>query len=116
MQATAVIGPSIKITGTVSAQEPLTIAGHVNGSVEIAGHALSIAATAHVDGEVTADTIVIDGHVHGTLHAGTRIVVRETGNIEGDVTTPALSVAAGATLHGRIEADGRRTTALRLAS
>ena len=116
MQATSVIGPSIQITGSVSSQEPLTIAGQLKGSVDIPGHALTIAATARIDGDITAEAMLIAGHVHGTLRASTRIVVSETATVEGDVSAPALSVAAGAILQGQVEAGGRRTAALPLAS
>jgi cytoskeletal protein CcmA (bactofilin family) len=116
MHAISVIGPSIQITGSVSSQEPLTIAGRLQGSVEIPGHTLTVGATAHIDGDITAEAMVIEGHVHGTLHASARIVVTATATIEGDVSSPALSVAAGAILQGQVEVDGRRSAALKLAS
>ena len=42
MSNTAHIGPTISIKGEVTSEEPLTIAGHVDGSVEVAGHVLTI--------------------------------------------------------------------------
>ena len=42
MQATSIIGQSITITGDITADEPLTIAGHVDGTVSIPGHSLTI--------------------------------------------------------------------------
>jgi cytoskeletal protein CcmA (bactofilin family) len=42
MNATPHIGPTITIKGQVTSEEPLTIAGHVDGSVEVLGNTLTI--------------------------------------------------------------------------
>jgi cytoskeletal protein CcmA (bactofilin family) len=88
-------------------EEPLTIAGHVDGSVEVVGHALTIVDGGRVTATLLASTIVISGAVHGSLCANDKIVVSETAVINGDLTAPALSVADGAQVHGRIDAAGR---------
>lgn len=115
MDAIAHIGASIRIKGEVTAREPLTIAGHVDGSVVVEGHSVTIAASGQVTATVAADTIVVAGAVNGRLQANARIVVRETAVVEGDITAPSVSLAEGATVHGRIET-GQRKAALALAS
>jgi cytoskeletal protein CcmA (bactofilin family) len=112
MDTTAGIGPSIHIKGDVTASEPLTIAGRVDGTIAVDGHALTVAAGGHVQASVTAHTIVIGGIVNGRLSAGARIVVRETATIEGDLSAPAVSFADGATVHGKVETAARRAPAV----
>ena len=116
MPNTAYIGPSIRITGEVAADEPLTIAGRVFGPITVNGHALTIEAGAHTEADIIADTIVISGNSHGCLTATVRIVVGGTATIEGTLSAPAISVADGALVHGRVDAEGRPGAALRLAS
>ena len=116
MNSTTGIGPSIQITGTISAQEPLTIAGRVTGSIDVPGHMLTMTASANVDGDITADGIMISGNAHGRLHATSRIAVDHTATIEGTLDAPVLSVADGASIQGDVSADGRRASALALAS
>ena len=116
MDAIAHIGPSIRIKGDVTANEPLTIAGHVDGTIEVNGHALTVTPDAHVHATITAETIVIGGDVTGLVQAGTRIVVSATATIEGDLSAPAISVADGAAVHGRVETTARGAAKLRLAS
>ena len=116
MQTHSYIGPSISIKGDVSAEEPLTIAGRVDGAVKVTGHTLTIGGGGHVDSDLTADVIVIDGHASGSVSAAARIVVRETAQVDGTLSAPTISVAEGATIHGRVEAEGRRGGSLRLAS
>ena len=117
MQSISGIGPSIKITGTVTSQEPLTIAGQVTGDVNVPGQVLTLAPTAQVEGDLTAETIVVSGKARGHLQASSRITVHETAMIDGKLTTPALSVAIGASIQGDVDVEGRRpSAALRLAS
>jgi len=116
MQSTSGIGPSIKITGNVTSQEPLTVAGHVAGDIDVPGQVLTLTSTAHVEGDVTADTIVASGEARGHLQAASRITVHDTAKIEGKLTAPALSVAEGASIQGEVDVEGRRPAALRLAS
>jgi cytoskeletal protein CcmA (bactofilin family) len=116
MESTAGIGPSIHITGTISAQEPLTIAGRVRGNIDVPGYALTVTSSADVNGDVTADHITISGKAQGRLRATSRIAVDDTATVEGSLQTPVISVAAGAALQADCVIEGRRPAALPLAS
>lgn len=106
--ATAQIGPSIHIKGDIAAQEPLTIAGHVTGTIDVSGHALTLTEAARVTAEVIAHTIVIGGNVRGRLNADGRIVVMHTASVEADLEAPTVSVADGAHVKGRFAIAGKR--------
>jgi cytoskeletal protein CcmA (bactofilin family) len=109
------IGPSIRIKGEVISREPLTISGVVDGTIDADGHPLTVDDGGKVTATITAHTIVIAGKVNGSLSADARIVVRETATIDGDLFAPAVSLADGATVQGRVETAARKTT-LSLAS
>jgi len=116
MQDTAHIGPTISIKGEVTSAEPLTIAGQVDGSVEVVGHVLTILESGQATASLLANTIVVSGAVHGSLRANEKIVVSETAVIEGDLAAPALSLADGAKVQGRIDTGDRQAKKLNLAS
>ena len=116
MHTTARIGPTISITGEVTSQEPLTIAGHVDGSVEVVGHPLTIVEGGRATATLQATTIVVSGAVQGSLRASEKIVVSETAVIDGDLAAPGLSLADGAKVHGRIDTGDRSAKPLHLAS
>ena len=116
MEMPAQIGPSIRIKGEITASEPLTIAGSVDGSIEVVGHPLTVVAGGRVAATLVADTIVVGGSVKGPLNASARIVIRDTATIEGDLSAPSVSLAEGATLRGRVQTAERRKPALPLAS
>jgi cytoskeletal protein CcmA (bactofilin family) len=117
MQSTSCIGPSIKITGDIAADEPLTIAGRVDGTVSIPGHSLTIDVGGHVNADVQADAVIVSGHVTGSLIATSRIVIRKSAVVDGTLSAPLLSVEDGAELRGNIDIAGRQNAAgLKLAS
>ncbi len=103
MDVMARIGPSIHIKGQITASEPITICGRIDGTIDVQGHAVTVDAGGRLKADITAETIVVGGDVHGRLLAGTRIVVRETAKIEGELSAPAVSLADGATVSGRVE-------------
>jgi len=108
MNSTWHVGPTISIKGEVISQEPLTIAGHVDGSVEVVGHALTIAEGGKATATLLANTIVVSGAVNGSLCAKDSIVVGETAVIKGDLAAPAVRVADGAVVQGRIDTGDRK--------
>jgi cytoskeletal protein CcmA (bactofilin family) len=108
MESVAQIGPSIRIKGEIFAQEPLTIAGHVTGSIDVTGHPLVVTDSGHIAADIVAHTIVIGGSVNGKILADGRIVVNKTATFEGNLSAPAISVHDGALVQGRLEIAGRR--------
>jgi cytoskeletal protein CcmA (bactofilin family) len=117
MQTASIIGPSITITGHITADEPLTIAGRVDGTISIPGHALTINDAGSLNADVHADAVVVSGHVTGSLVATTRIAIRATAVVDGDLCAPVLKVEEGAEVRGRLDIEGSKTAAaLKLAS
>jgi cytoskeletal protein CcmA (bactofilin family) len=115
MDTMARIGPSIRIKGEVISREPLTISGHVDGTIDADGHPVTVDDGGKVIATITAHTIVVAGQVYGSINADARIIVRETATIDGDLAAPAVSLADGATVQGRVETAPRKA-ALSLAS
>jgi cytoskeletal protein CcmA (bactofilin family) len=110
--ATARIGASIVVRGEIVAQEDVLIAGRVEGSIRIEGHRVVVAPGAEVIADIHAREVVVSGHVLGNL-SGERIDLRETADLEGNLTTPVLKISDGATFRGRVDMkDGKRRMAL----
>lgn len=116
MDTAARIGPSIRIKGEVHSGEPLVVAGHIDGTIEVNGHPLTIDPGGSIEAEVAAHTIIIAGKANGLLTAAARVVVRETARVEGDISAPIVSLAEGAVLNGRVETTGKKKSPLSLAS
>jgi len=117
MSSSSQIGPSISIKGDITADEPLTVAGRVEGTISIDNHPVTIDQSGNVKGDLLADALIVSGHVNGSLVASTRIVLRESAVIEGSLSAPVLNVVEGAQVSAKVDVTGRRKSSeLKLAS
>ena len=97
----------MRIEGRIVSQENLTIDGKVDGTIEVGEHTLTIGAGAEVKADLTANAVTISGTVKGNVTATTRVDLKPTASVEGDITTPRLAMAEGAVVRGRVEANAR---------
>lgn len=116
MQHGAHIGPSVVVKGEISAKEPLTVSGRVEGTIDVPGHVVTIEAGAHVTADVTAAAIVVAGTLKGALVAEERIALRAGADVEGTLSAPRLAVDDGACLSGKATITGPRDVDLARAS
>jgi cytoskeletal protein CcmA (bactofilin family) len=96
------IGKSISIKGDVLGEEDTVIEGRVEGRIELKNHHLTIGANGDVQGEVSAKQVTIVGRVSGNVVATERIELRDSGRLEGDLSTPRLLVQEGSQMNGKI--------------
>ena len=116
METTARIGATLVIKGELRAQEDVAIAGRVEGSIHVAGYSVTVQSGGHVSADIHARQIIVAGTVTGSLKADERIQLRETANIEGDLSAPRIAIADGAEVHGRIDMPAVEKPKLSLAS
>jgi len=98
------VGRALRIEGRIISSEDLTIDGSVEGSIELDNHSLTIGKGAIVKADLVARTITISGSVTGRVRATECIELRPEAHVDGDISTPKLSMAEGAIAKGRIEA------------
>ena len=61
------INEDVRIRGTITVSEPLVLAGQLDGDVN--ADTLHVASTAIITGEITAQSLTIDGRVLGSIVA-----------------------------------------------
>ena len=108
-------GRTIVIKGDIEAKEDLVIAGRVEGSITLEGRVLTLAPESHVVGTIAAASVIVAGTVEGSIDAAERLELRSTAVIDGDLATPTLVVADGATLSATVEMPKRDQARPRLA-
>ena len=90
--------------------EDLTIDGHVEGSIELGDHSLTIGPSATITADLFAKNITISGAVTGNVIAREQLDIRATGSVVGDIVAPRLVMAEGAGITGQVDRGGRRRT------
>ena len=102
------IGRALRIEGRIVSEENLTIDGHIEGTIEVGEHTLTIGAGAAVKADLSAKTITISGTVNGNLTATEGIDLRSSASVMGDIVTPRLTMADGAVVKGKVQAGKKK--------
>ena len=97
------LGKSLVIKGELSGSEDLTLCGHMEGSIKLSAHTLTIGSQADIKAEISAKTVVIIGAVTGNVTAGEKVEIQATGSVSGDVMSPRLVIADGGELCGKVQ-------------
>ncbi|MCE7902030.1 MAG: polymer-forming cytoskeletal protein [Gammaproteobacteria bacterium PRO9] len=104
-RATAVIGPSIQIEGTLRGQEDVSVEGEVTGTIQLQSNTLTVGTQGKIKADVYAHTIFVEGTVEGDLFGSEQVIVRKSAKVRGNITSPRVSLEDGATFKGSIEMD-----------
>lgn len=108
----AVIGASIQIDGDVRGEEDLIIQGEVSGKISLLNNSLTVGRDGKVKADVHAQAVFVDGHVDGDLIGSERVCIRSTAQVQGNITSPRVSLEDGARFKGSIEMDPEAVEAL----
>ncbi len=103
LRKSASIGPSITIHGDVTGEEDLVVAGTIEGTVNLKENNLVIDENGHVMANITARVIRVDGEVKGELRASEKVVIKPSGNVNGDIRSPRVVLEDGCQFKGSID-------------
>jgi cytoskeletal protein CcmA (bactofilin family) len=103
------IGRALRIEGRIVSEENLTIDGHVEGTIEVGNHNLTIGAGAAVKADLSAKSITVSGTVNGSLTATERIDLSASASVFGDISAPRLVMDDGAVVKGKVQAGRKKS-------
>jgi len=106
----AAIGASIRIKGDVTGDENLIIQGHVEGTITLQGHNVTISKSGKVRANIIANQIIVEGELEGDMNGDEKVVIRDTGNVRGNIVAPRVTLEDGAMFKGSIEMEPRNKT------
>jgi cytoskeletal protein CcmA (bactofilin family) len=97
------IGKSVIIKGELSGSEDLTIEGQVEGKIELRQNVLTIGPNAKIKAQIVAKSVVVQGEVSGNVAASEKVDIRDSGSVDGDISSPKVAIAEGAHFRGSID-------------
>ena len=103
----AVIGASIQIKGEVTGEEDLRVNGQVEGKIELKRHRVTVGKSGRVKADLYGKVISVEGMVQGNLFGEDKVIIRQSGTVQGNVTSPRVTLEDGAKFKGRIEMDSQ---------
>jgi cytoskeletal protein CcmA (bactofilin family) len=97
------IGKSVVIKGELMGSEDLTIEGHVEGTIQLRDHVLTIGPNGRIKAQVFAKSVIVLGEVTGNVTASDKVDIRENGSVDGDLIAPRVAIAEGAHFRGSVD-------------
>ena len=92
------------VTGEMSVEHDLRVEGSVKGGVSVGGM-LVLGPTGRVEGDVTARSATLAGHITGNVKATEKLVLESKSVLLGDLQTRELVIQEGAVFQGRSAMD-----------
>jgi len=103
----ATIGESIRVQGEIRGSEDLLIEGEVDGQIQLDKHSVTVGRSGRVKADIHGGVLVVEGKVQGNLFAHEQVVVRASGEVRGNITSPRVSLEDGAKFKGSIDMEPR---------
>jgi len=97
------IGKSVVIKGELNGSEDLTIEGHVEGTIQLKEHVLTIGPNGKIKAQVFAKAVIVLGEVVGNVTASEKVDIRDNGSVDGDIISPRVAIAEGAHFRGSVD-------------
>src|SRR5882724_8302306 len=97
------IGKSVVIKGELNGSEDLTIEGHVEGTIQLREHVLTIGPNGKIKAQVFAKSVIVLGEVNGNVTASDKVDIRDNGSVDGDSVSPRVAIAEGAHFRGSVD-------------
>ena len=93
----SIIGADLKIVGDLSSDGEIQIDGAVDGDIRTTS--LLVGETAHIKGEIVADSVFVHGSISGQIKSRS-VNLAKTAHVVGDILHEDLVVEAGAFFEG----------------
>jgi len=97
------IGKSVVIKGELNGSEDLTVEGHVEGTIQLKDHVLTIGPNGRIKAQVFAKSVIVLGEVIGNVTASDKVDIRDNGSVDGDIVAPRVAIAEGAHFRGSVD-------------
>ena len=101
-------GKNLKITGNVSGDGDLIILGKLEGEFDLKGK-IQVAEPAEIIGSVKANDVTVKGNIKGNIAAVQKVHLDPTARVNGQISSPKLSVMEGARFDGEVKMSAQET-------
>jgi cytoskeletal protein CcmA (bactofilin family) len=104
---TCLIGSKTTVKGEITGDEDILVEGVVEGQIRISRD-LRVGPGGVVKANVDAQSVVVSGELVGDCQASQRVEIQATGRLTGNIRSPRVVIAEGATFKGNSDMTGRK--------
>ena len=99
-KSSLMIGEGVTITGTIKAENEVTIQGAIDGDVEC--NSVTINKSGNVKGNIKTNTMIVEGKAEGELNVNDVLNIKSEGNVNGKIFYGEIQIEEGGKLSGEI--------------
>ncbi|MFL5542947.1 MAG: polymer-forming cytoskeletal protein [Longimicrobiaceae bacterium] len=99
----ATIGRSITLRGDVTGDEDLLIQGHVEGTVDLHQHSVTVGSEGEVVASIVGRVVTVEGRVEGNISGTEQVILRSSALVKGDIRAPRVVLESGARFRGLVD-------------
>jgi cytoskeletal protein CcmA (bactofilin family) len=107
MTEQAVIGSSLVLKGDVTGENDLLIQGQVEGKVVLKKNSVTVGRNGRVKADIYGKVIKVEGKVQGNLFGDNKIIINQSGDVQGNLSAPRVTLEDGAKFKGSVDMETR---------
>jgi cytoskeletal protein CcmA (bactofilin family) len=96
----SVISNGVQVLGDLKSTKSMQIDCHLVGNIQ--AHIMTIGINGNIEGNVTADDVVVKGTINGDLLA-TKVRLNSTAKVFGNITHGVIAIEDGARFEGQVK-------------
>jgi len=97
------IDSGLKIRGEFTGNSDLYIDGDAQGKIRLGEARVTVGPHGHVQADIEAREIIVEGSVQGNLRAGDRVRLGAASRVQGTILAPRIGIDDGAQYSGKVE-------------
>ena len=100
LSSSLLIGESVIVTGTIKAENEVTVQGSVDGDIDCLS--ILVTKTGNIKGKLKAENIKVEGKIEGEININNLLHIRSSGSVNGKVFYGNIQIEEGGKLFGEI--------------
>src|SRR5215471_10610397 len=101
-EVTTLLGRGSEFEGKLSFEGTVRVDGKLSGEI-FTDDVLIIGEGAEVNAEINVGAIIIEGTVHGNIHAKRSVEIHTPARVRGNIATPSLHIEKGVIFDGQCQ-------------
>ena len=101
-EVTTLLGRGSEFEGKLSFEGTVRVDGKLSGEI-FTDDVLIIGEGAEVNAEISVGAIIIQGTVHGNIHAKRSVEIHTPARVRGNISTPSLFIEKGVVFDGQCQ-------------
>jgi len=104
-----VLSADVEIKGNIKFSGEMTLDGKLDGEIQTDG-ILQLGDSAIINGNITAQSVIVRGKVHGNINAKEKIEIKSKAELFGDIRASKLVIEEGVTYVGKTEVNPNKVS------